>query len=151
MGVSKTEGSGMTMTDTIGAVLAPIIQRGAPSRPTLRRVIDQIVLETGVRRNEARAFAMSTKSGIENTLARGETRWYMSEAWLGRYHHILEAIAPDGVRSSVDSAHGLLERFALDPAKGQLGLVHGKHERTWQRDGTLHCTYDICIDAVPVP
>ena len=140
----------MIITETIGTLVAPIIQRNAPGRPELREVIDAIVDETGIRRKEARGFVMSVRGGIAATLDNGETRWYMSDAWLRRHHDTLEAIAPDGVRSaSGDSAHSLLERFVLNPAQGQLGLVHGKHERTWRQDGNLHCTFDICVDLVP--
>jgi len=153
MGVHETGGGPMTtaLRGKIDAALAPITDWVAPTRPSLRSVTSKVMDESGVSYKEARAFVESMRQGIADTLAHGGTRWFMPEQWLQRHHHILEAIAPDGQRSTPGSAHAAVEHYVLDPSKGQLGLIHGKHERTWRRDGQLHCTMDVCIEAVAIP
>lgn len=138
------------MTRTADTVVEPATTSASPdpisTKPHRNDVIGKIMEETGCDREQADTFLRWIQSTIGGLRSAGKAIHYLTVGEMRRRHAILNAIAPDDTVAKPGSAHDLVQRFVLNPGRGELALTHSKrtqHHRTY-------CSVEVGVMTVTV-
>ncbi len=130
------EGGGLLTTLThLGTAPSTAPDQVSP-RPSKGVVIDAICQETGCSRTKAESFINWLENFVAWSRSNNYRAHYLTAAELRTRHEILDIIASDGAVAQLGSAHALVEGYVLDPARGELGMLH----ETWPMSLAHHAT-----------
>ena len=126
--MSLTDTTAAPATETHRDIIDDTIQP-----PTRQQVIAKIQAEAGCDEKAAADFVTWIESIVKDHRKANNGNWagdvfHLRQPHLNHYHAVMDSIMPDDAIAATGSgtAHDLLQQYVLDPAKGELGLVHGK-------------------------
>ena len=113
------------------ALLAPLArlrptQSNKKGKTTRQVAVEAVAREARTTAQKAEAFVTWIERLVTEARQQGYGAHYLTPTELRVYHPILETIAPDKSVAVPGSAHAAVEAHVLDPAKGELGLLHDR-------------------------